>query len=187
MQNCLYVHRPSISSPFQTPYFEHLKMSDLKQRELEDMMIKVNQIQKFNKKHPELKRSNLNGSLNEKEMFAQLNRANTMQVISVKNKYTNNRRRRTMNKKYQKRSSKFDKTPLYRLPIAHSKEKYQSVFDGFNEEGNVLWEDLERLYSQVSPYDGNDVINGRRRRYRESPLPKAMNPFLFPGGKKTKK
>lgn len=75
----------------------------------------------------------------------------------------------------------------YRLPIAHSKEKYQSVFDGFNEEGNVLWEDLERLYSQVSPYDGNDVINGRRRRYRESPLPKAMNPFLFPGGKKTKK
>ena len=75
MQNCLYnIHRPSISSPFQTPYFEHLKMSDLKQRELEDMMIKVNQIQKFNKKHPELKRSNLNGSLNEKEMFAQLNR-----------------------------------------------------------------------------------------------------------------
>ena len=33
-------------------------MSDLKQRELEDMMVKLHQIKKYNKKHPELKHGN---------------------------------------------------------------------------------------------------------------------------------
>ena len=45
--------------------------------------------------------------------------------------------------------------------------------------------------STIKPFKSNRKISSRktrdRRRYRESPLPKAMNPFLFPGGKKTKK
>ncbi len=173
---------PTITSSFKKPYFANLKMSDLAQRELEDMMVKLHQIKQYNKRHPEL---NHGDSLNEKKMFQQLNRADTMQIMQVKKQYTKNRRRRTVKNVNMKRNSKLINTPLYLLPIAKSNENYQSVFNDFNTAGNVLWEDLERLYTQVSPrrttinVDGT-ILKQKQRMYGESPLPKATNPFLFP-------
>eukprot|EP00943_MAST-04B_sp_MAST-4B-sp1_P007390 g7390.t1 len=173
---------PTITSSFKKPYFANLKMSDLAQRELEDMMVKLHQIKQYNKRHPELEHGD---SLNEKKMFQQLNRADTMQIMQMKKQYTKNRRRRTVKNVNMQRNSKLINTPLYLLPIAKSNENYQSVFNDFNEAGNVLWEDLERLYSQVSPCrttvnaDGS-VLKQTQRMYGESPLPKATNPFLFP-------
>ena len=144
-------------------------MSDLKQRQLEDMLVQMHQIKKYNKAHP----NNMNGSLDEKKMFQALNHASTMQVISVKSDYTNKYRRRRLKRPQPKQTSKLFKTPLHQLPIADSKETYQSVFDTFNNEGQVLWEDLEVLYRQVSP-----VKNGNRSA-SESPFPRAKNPFAF--------
>ena len=160
---------PSITSSFKKPYFENLKMSDLKQRQLEDMLVQMHQIKMYNKAHP----NNVNASLDEKSMFQALNHASTMQVISVKNNYTNKYRRRRLNRPQPKQTSKLFKTPLHRLPIADSKETYQSVFDNFNNEGQVLWEDLELLYRQVSP------VKGYNRSASESPFPRAKNPFAF--------
>ena len=160
---------PSITSSFQKPYFENLKMSSVKQRQLEDMLVRMHQIKKYNKAHP----GNMNASLDEKKMFQALNRASTMQVISVKNDYANKYRRRRLDRPRPKQSSKLFKTPLHRLPIADSKETYQSVFDTFNNEGEVLWGDLELLHRQVSPVKNGD------RSAAESPFPRAKNPFAF--------
>ena len=89
---------PSITSSFK-PYFENLKMSDLKQRQLEDMLVQMPD--KVQQSPP----NNMSGSLDEKNVSS-LKPCSTMQVISVKSDYTNKYRRRRLKRPQPKQTSK---------------------------------------------------------------------------------
>ena len=159
---------PKVGSCFKKRYFA--SRSQLGERELEDLMFEMN--------HADCNTSPTTANASpEKQKFRKLARLDTMRIIQKKRAVR--AKRRTFKQQSPKRSPKHKSEPLWKLPIHRRKDFHPSPFDEdpFGEDNT--WEDLERLYKQISPLK-------ERRRPGESPLPKAKNPFFFEGGKKTR-